>query len=486
VSALSVLAAAREAPDRVALLVDGVPLTFEELAARVRTCMAVVREKVAVTPESRVALVATNDPATIVLLLALLELGVTAVLVHPRLVEAERRFVIEDSCPTWTVDDPRAVVGSGSAKAANDDAPPATIDEERCLAILYTSGTSGRSKGVMLSRRAFLSAARASTANLGWRDDDRWLLCMPLAHVGGLSIVIRSLIARRTVALVTGRFDAEAIASITVRDRITILSLVPTMLARMLAPAVPDAPAPAWAPPPHVRAIFLGGAGAPAPLLERARALALPVLTTYGLTEACSQVTTQRYGTPPGLEQGAGHPVEGTSVRTVDGEIQVFGPTLMSGYFPSGAHTSPFTGDGWLRTGDLGELDGDGRLHVLSRRLDLIVTGGENVYPVEVEQALLAIDGVESACVFGVPDDTWGMTVAAVLVPKAKGTELPSAAIERALEATLAPFKRPRHIAWASELVTNAAGKIDRRATRDAATALLRPFGRAAAKATAE
>jgi len=332
--------------------------------------------------------------------------------------------------------------------------PPAPADP---LAILFTSGTTGRAKGAVLPAAAFAAAADASAQNLGWRDDDRWLLALTPAHVGGLSILVRCLRARR--AVVVGPVTPETIA----RHRATLVSLVPTQAQRLLDSG--------WTPPPHLRALLLGGGPAAPAFLGAADDRCWPVLTTYGLTETCAQVTTQRPGTRNRGERGAGPPLPGVRVRiSAAGTIQVGGPTLMRGYLRGAA---PFTDDGWLDTGDLGRLDDEGNLHVLARRTDLIVSGGENVYPAEVEAALLEIPGVAGACVFGVADELWGQVVCAALVCDGPGPD--DAELRAHLDARLAGFKRPRHIARLDALSVGGSGKLDRAATAARALRLLRP-----------
>lgn len=471
---LSLLAAAAEQPDRVALVADGRVFTFAELAPRVRRIMSWLRLQGLDRPEQqRVALVAHSRVDSLLALYAILELGLPIVAVHPRLTPGERARLLEDAAPDLVIDDS----WSERAAAACPEAPPGppTPDDGRCLAMVFTSGTTGRSKGALLGRAAFVASARASETNLGWRDEDRWLLCMPLAHVGGLSIVTRCLLARRAVVLATpgpsGRFDPAAILEVTERDRITLLSLVPTMLRRIF-----DADK-SWTPPASLRAILLGGAAASPALLAEAAARRAPTLTTYGLTEACSQVTAQRYGTPPSAEHGAGAPLPGIELRIVDDEIQVRGPNLMSAYLVEGTEVDPFEDGGWFATGDFGAVDDQGRLHLLSRRTDLIVSGGENVYPAEIELAVDGMPGIADACVFGIPDATWGQRVAIAIVPGPGGppadTELGAA-----FEANLAPHKRPRQLAILESLPMTRSGKIDRGATARLATPRLRPLAR--------
>jgi o-succinylbenzoate---CoA ligase len=468
--ALSIFVAAAHAPHQDALVADGHTLSYAELASRVRTAVGWLRghglERAPV-----VALDATSEATTLEMLHALMALGVPTLLLHPRLTRAERRAILDDAAPA-------AIVGPGwhhdpeASPAGPDPAPPP--DDERPLAIVHTSGTTGRPRGVVLSRRAFVASARASAANLGWRDDDRWLLRLPVAHVGGLSVVTRCLLARRTVVLAP---DAGASASATAlvetlaRERVTIASLVPTLLARILELDPPVAP------PAHLRALLLGGAAASTALLGRAADRAWPVLTTYGLTEACSQVTTQDYGTVNRGQVGAGRPLPGTDVRIDDdGQILVRGPTLMTGYLAPGDLDRPFLAGGWLPTGDHGRIDQDGNLHVAGRRADRIVTGGENVDPVEVEQALERLPGVRQACVFGAPDPEWGEVVCAALVAE-EGVDdeaLDLARLRAGLEGVLAPFKLPRRIALLDALPTRGAGKVDREAVRRAAEGRLR------------
>jgi O-succinylbenzoic acid--CoA ligase len=411
----------------------------------------------------------------VIALFAFLELGAAAVPLHPRLTDAEASFVLTDSAPDRVLspedlDPPEAPAF----------APSTSIDPSTPLAIIYTSGTTGRPKGAVLSRGAFAASAAASEQNLGWTDDDRWLVCMPLAHVGGLSILTRCLLARRPIVL-EPRFDPASVLSAIRRARVTILSAVPTML-RALFDADRDGTLAT------LRLVLLGGAAAPPALLEEAARRRVLALTTYGLTEACSQVTCQKPRPAGTTEPGSGHVLAGLALRIVDdegqgtptdevGRIQVRGPNLMRGYL---AGPNALTPDGWFDTGDLGSLDAQGRLFVHARRTDLIVTGGENVYPAEVEATLEAIPGVARAVVFGIPDERWGQLVAAGIALDPAQAAAPDRAVEKILEAStrLAPHKRPRLFAVAPALPMTASGKLDRAAARREITPLLRPVPR--------
>lgn len=448
---LSLAAAAREAGDRTALLAPEESYSFAGLASRVAPLVAWLHRKglAPAGPDAppRAVLTAAAEVPALLWLYALVEAGVPALLLHPRWTAAERRRVL--AAAGDVIELPPELPGGPPGVVAPAVSPP----DDHPLAVVYTSGSSGTPRGVVLSRRAFLAAAAASQANLGWREDDRWLLALAPAHVGGLSILVRCLLARRCVVLPGDRSPA-ALARTVAEQRVTVLSLVPAMLAALLDLE------PSWRPPAHLRAVLLGGAAAPPPLLCRAADRGIPVLTTYGLTECCSQVATQAPGTVNRGELGAGPPLPGIEVAIrPDGAIAVRGPQLLLGYFPAGPQ--PLDADGWLITGDAGRLDTAGNLHVLGRLDDMIVTGGEQVAPLEVEAALLECPGVAATCVAGVSDPTWGHLVGALVVP-ASGAAPDLSDLRRHLSSRLAPFKHPRRLLLVAALPLNAAGKPDR------------------------
>lgn len=421
---------------------------------------------------TRVALTARGDARTVARLLALIELGIPFAPLHPRLTATERAAQLAALAPVLDLDglepdDPFAE--RGSRGAAPSGAFPAVPDDERPLAFVFTSGTSGAARAAVLSRRAFAAAAASSAARLGWRDDDRWLLALPLARVGGLSIVTRCLSARRAVVLPDDP-SPEALGAACTARRVTLASLVPAQLARLL-----DAVATArrTAAPGSLRAVLLGGAAVPAGLLAAARDGRLPVLPSYGMTETCAQVATVPRGLLPDPAHGCGPPLPGVALRIAGGRIEVRGPTLFSGSLPpSGV---PLDAGGWFATRDLGRIDARGFLHVEGRLDEIVIVGGENVGPGEVEQALESIPGVAAALAFGVPDAVLGEVVGAALV---RGTQPPpdDGALARGLSPRLAPFKRPRWLAWVEALPETPDGKPDRRGAARRLAAALRPF----------
>lgn len=445
---LSVVGAALDRPDGIAFLSPPGATTYARLARRVSGAVRELRSR-GLEPGVPGALVALTPRPTveaIVPLLACIELGVPFVALHPRAPEAERRRLLDAVRPTLVVA-PDEVFGASCAPE-----PPSPIPSETPLAVLFTSGTSGTPKPVVLSRRAFLASADASAERLPLDSTDRWLLALPPAHVGGLSVLTRSLIARSTVTLAgDGPFDPAAFAR-AIDGGATLVSVVPTTLRRLLDLE------PRYVPPPTLRVVLVGGAAAAPSLLAEALERGFPVRATYGLTEACSQVATQVRPDEPGV----GRPLPGTEVRIVDGQIEVRSRTLLSGYWPLGAAPSPLDADGFFATSDLGELDANGCLHVHARRSDLVVTGGENVYPAEVEAAALAIAGVAGVCVVGVDDRDLGQRVAAAVVLAVHGPDVE--ALRGALREQLAGFKVPRTIRFVDALPTLPSGKVDRRA----------------------
>jgi O-succinylbenzoic acid--CoA ligase len=269
---------------------------------------------------------------------------------------------------------------------------------------------------------------------LGLDPAERWLCVMPLAHVGGLSILIRSVIYATTVVL-HDRFETEAVlrALSDPDERITIVSLVPTMLARLLDAGLRNPPTLRWA-------LLGGGPIAPA-LLGQAAEAGVPVAPTYGMTEACSQIATFGYALP------------GVELITSEGEILVRGPIVAPGALSE---------DGWLHTGDLGDLDERGRLAIVGRTADTIVTGGENVAPAEVEAALLEHPAVADAGVFAQPDPEWGEAVIAAVV-LANGAAATEDQLREHCASRLARFKVPKRFEFRESLPRGESGKLLRR-----------------------
>jgi o-succinylbenzoate---CoA ligase len=419
--------AARAHPARPALN----DLTYRELDAAADRAARVLVARGA-GPGCRVALALPPGAAFAVALHATQRLGALAVPIDLRLTADER------PAGDVTVDEQHPLEGGAELPPAP---APAGHELGRPAILVHTSGTSGAPKPVGLTYGNWLWSALGSGVALGVAREERWLCTLPLSHVGGLSILMRSAIYA-TTALVHARFETDRVLHALRHDGVTVVSLVPTTLARLLDAGLRD--------PPALRCALIGGGPVAPELLRRARDAGVPVAQTYGLTEACSQVTTAR----PGDEQpDAGPPLFCTRVRIAgDGEILVAGPTLAS--------AGP---GGWHPTGDLGDLDGDGRLRVTGRKADTIVTGGENVAPTEVEAVLAEHPAVAEAAVHARPDPDWGEAVVATVVLR-DGMRADPADLLAHCTARLARFKVPKDVRFAAALPRTRSGKLLRRA----------------------
>jgi len=321
-------------------------------------------------------------------------------------------------------------------------------------AILWTSGTSGSPRGVVLGEAGLRASAAAVARRLGLSDRDRWLLSLSVAHVGGLAMVTRSVLLGSELMAV-GSFRVDVAARLLDDGRVTHVSLVPTQLGRLLD-AFGTRPA-----PPTLRCVLIGGAHAPEGLVRRALDSAWPLALTYGMTEMTSQVATA----PPELVRrkpgSVGAALEGVDMRIgTGGEILARGPTCALGYVGQQGPVADTAG--WYHTGDVGILDHEGHLTVTGRCSDRIVTGGVTVDPAEVESVLRGHPAVLEACVVGIPDADLGERVAAALVPAEP--ELDLAEVEAWSRARLGGPRRPRRWLVLDALPLNRTGKVDRAA----------------------
>ena len=501
-------ARAAATPAAEALLVDGRCWRFDELDALAERLRARLLADGA-RPGEHVAVLLPNSLAMVVTVFALARLGAVMAPLNTRLTAAEvawqvaradcarlihapqtaaltanvpaalPRLVLEESSVQYPVSSVQYPVGSVQSTASSNQSPEdgnrhLSLNTEhwtlntgsRPQAIIFTSGTTGYAKGAVITFANHLWSAVGSAFRLGIVPGDRWLACLPLYHVGGLAVLFRSCLYGTAVVLHQS-FDVAAVRRSLREDGITLVSLVPTMLARLLHEGLSAADAP------HLRLILLGGAAAPATLLAEARAAGLPVAVTYGLTEATSQVATMLPSDVANKPGSAGKPLFFTTVAAVDddgrdlppgapGEIVVSGPTVMASYYRDEAATAAALRGGRLHTGDVGYVDADGDLWLLDRRADLIVSGGENVYPAEVERVLREHPAVALAAVVGLPHPDWGQQVAAAIVLRAPG----AATVDELLahcRARLAGYKHPRRLVLCDDLPQTASGKIQRR-----------------------
>ena len=414
--------AAGRRPERVAIEGPERSLTYAELStAAIRAAGALRR--LGARGGSRVALELPSGEDFMIAVHGCLLAGAAVVPIDLRLTAAERAR--RRAGAQIVVAEPLA---GGSVTW------PDLADGDPAVAVMHTSGTTAAPKPVVLTRGNFLASALGSAVALGLDQAERWLCPMPLTHVGGLSIPIRSAIYA-TTAVLHARFDTDPVLNELMDPgrRITLVSLVPTMLARLLDAGLRSPPTLRWA-------LLGGGPIAPA-LLERAQAAEVPVAATYGMTEACSQIATH------------GWPLPAVEMITAAGEVLVRGPIVSAGALSE---------DGWLRTGDLGRFDERGRLEIIGRKADTIVSGGENVAPTEVEAVLLEHPAVADAAVHARLDDEWGEAVVATVVLRGDAA-VTAEALREHCAAHLAPFKVPKEIGFAGHLPRTASGKLLRR-----------------------
>ena len=310
----------------------------------------------------------------------------------------------------------RVVDATGSSRI--DDGEPV---EEGDALVVATSGSSGEPKGVVLTHAAIAASAEATSRRLDVSTDDHWLACLPLAHVGGLSVVTRALHTGTRLTVHPG-FDAAAVDA----SEATLVSLVPTALARIDAG--------------RFRTIVLGGSRPPADRPPN-------TVTTYGMTETGSGVVYDR------------RPLDGVEIRIVDHEVHLRCPMLLRCYRDG---RDPRLADGWYPTGDLGEIGPDGLLTVHGRRGDLIITGGENVWPEPIEAVLRTVPGIADVAVVGRPDPEWGEIVVAVVVPSDPGATPTLEQVRTHVKAALPAYCAPRALELRSEMPRTALGKIRR------------------------
>ena len=329
------------------------------------------------------------------------------------------------------------------ATSAGGSWPTIRRGPNRPLTRVLSSGTTGEPKPVELTGANHLWSALASGLNLGVESEDRWLCCLPLNHVGGLTILLRAVIYG-TAAVIHDGFNVDRVATTLERGEASVVSLVSTQLVRLL-----DVGAAIERP----RLILLGGGPIPLDALEEALGRGATVVQTYGLTETCSQVCTLAPAEARTRSGSAGRPLLGVEVQVTDGEILVRGPNVAPASRGAG---------GWLHTGDLGRLDGEGYLWVEGRRSDLIVTGGENVRPERVEDALRAHPAVADVGVAGSDDREWGQAVVAYVV-RAPGSETGGGELVDFARERLARHEVPKRVVFVEELPRTGSGKLLRR-----------------------
>jgi len=458
-------------PNDPALITPSRTLNYRTLD-RVVTATAAHLRAIGVEPGMVVTLYLPRTWQTVVVLMAILRAGAIASplstrwppeRVAERLKQIQSVLLItDDHAVTAAAENetavltPSTVLLTGRSERRTEPWPLA-VDQP--ATIVFTSGSSGTPKAALHTMGNHYFSAEGSNRNIPLRPGDRWLLSLPLYHVGGLAILFRCWLAGAAAVIASPEADlSEALAA----HRITHGSMVPTQLRRHLEAAEDDAAAS------MLSALLVGGGPLPEALLEAAHARGYPLHTTYGMTETSSQVTTTPPGAPLHRLKTAGQRLPHRELRIgADQEILVRGNVLFRGYVTDGTLQDPRDADGWLHTGDRGRIDDDGYLRVRGRADNQFVSGGENIQPEEIERALVQLDAVRRAVVVPVPDDEFGQRPAA-FVDAAAATS-PSQLV-RQLEATLPRFMIPvKFYSWPAGADHAGGTKVRRTAFRDEA-----------------
>jgi long-chain acyl-CoA synthetase len=488
----------QDRPDRPALRWEGGELTYADLD-RSTSKLAQALRRSGVGPGDRVAYLDKNGPEQIELLLAAAKLGAVPTPVNYRLAPPEIAFIVADSGARFLavgeefvpavakvssdLGGPTTVVMGAAAgdwpsleqfrDRADDDADPGFVagpDDDACQ--LYSSGTTGRPKGVVLRQSNLAAGMALYPGAMGLGADSVSVVPMPLYHIGGTGWALAGLWVGATDVIVREIVPDRLVATL-VEEKVTHGFIVPAVIQFMLAvPGVSDMD---WS---CLRSILYGASPISESVLARAvRTFGCDFVQAYGLTESTGTVIYLPAADhdPDGPHRhrlrACGVPIPGSEARIVDplggadlpdgevGEIWVKGPTVMAGYWHLPEQTAESIRDGWLRTGDAGYRDADGYFYIHDRVKDMIVSGGENVYPAEVENVLMGHPEVADAAVIGIPHDRWGETPRAMVV-RVAGSELTEEALIAYCRDQLAGFKCPTTVEWLDELPRNPSGKV--------------------------
>jgi len=494
---------AGQTPDKLALRFPGRDYSYAQLAALVdQLCAALAAG--GVRRGACVAYLGFNSPEMLALLFACARLGALFMPLNWRLAGPEHRQMLEDCPPTVLLVEAPFVAQVESCRTglaamtlvALDAVPPGWIPYPQFLAsgrggmapldpqvggdtpvlICYTSGSTGKPKGVVLTQDALACNAANSVDMHGLKAQDRVLTILPLFHVGGLNILTTPALQVGASVVLHPRFDPEAALDAIERERITLTVVVPAVMDALMA-------LPRWktADISSLRMFSIGSSIVPERLIHASHARGVPMVQVYGSTETCPIAVYQKVEDARAKVGSIGRPAAYCQVRIVDdagnvaasdviGEIQVRGRNVMSGYWRAPQTTAEALVDGWFRSGDMGHRDADDFLFVDGRRKEMIISGGENIYPAEIENVLIECEAIAEAAVVGRSDDRWGEIVVAVVVPKA-GSSLSREQVLKLFDGRIARYKHPKDVVFIGELPKTALGKVRKEEVRTLANA---------------
>lgn len=475
---------AARTPDKPALRWQGAGISYAELARRIEKTAAALAHDHGVRHGDRIAILAYNGPHYLELLFAAARLGAIVVTLNWRLAPPEYGYILEHSGAKLIVCDAEFATGVDGLGlglkrididvAANSASAPAPRDgrADDPVLLVYTSGTTGRPKGALHTQATLAANARLGVDAHDMTADDRILTFLPMFHVGGLNNQTLPALSVGATVIVQGRFaPADALAAIAA-ERPTIVLLVPAVMKALI-----EHPGWAAADLSSLRFAMAGSSVVPVELIRAFHRRAVPVGQIYGSTETGPVSIVLKQDDALRKEGSCGLPALDTEARVVDaggrdlppgqsGEILLRAPNLMRGYWRDPQATEEAFTQGWFHTGDIGHRDEDGFYWVDERKKDMIISGGENIYPAELEAVLEACPAIAEAAIIAGPDEKWGEVPVAVVV-KRPGAELTEAEVLALFAGKLARFKHPRGVVFAEALPRNAMGKVLRYQLRD-------------------
>jgi fatty-acyl-CoA synthase len=473
------------APDKPALRFQGEVWRYGFLAERIAALACAMQARLGVRRGDRVAVFALNAPDYVALLYACARLGAMLVPLNWRLAVPEQLFILRDAgakvlflsdafdavCASLAgvLPDVRIVsldreMDTLVAGAAGDGREPG-VDWSAPVLIVYTAGTTGRPKGAVLTQQALLCNGVMSQHMHAMTQDDHVLTVLPMFHVGGLNIQTTPALHLGATVTIHPRFSPDETLHAIAQDRPSLTVLVPATIQALL-----DHPAWRATDLSSLRAIATGSTLVPQAQVDAMTARGVPVLQVYGATETSPIAVYTRLGGDLSRDGSTGLPGLLCEARVVDeagadsppgkpGEVVVRGPNVFTEYWGDAAATAEALRDGWFRTGDIATRDADGYVTICDRKKNMIVSGGENIYPAEIERVLLEHPAVAEAAVIGVADARWQEVPFAIVVPRA-GASAAADELRALLRSQLARFKVPREIVFVTELPRNALGKI--------------------------
>lgn len=486
-------------PAKVALRTEGGAVTYAEMAETVHAWARMLKSRFGVGRGDRVAYLGLNSPEFLYLLFACARLGALFIPLNWRLAPPEHRFILSDSaakvvfcemefrehaesiaadlpdCDHVAIDFPAEggwlSLAEALAEARGDDRNP-HVSLDSPLLLVYTSGTTGHPKGAVLTQNALQWNAINSTHMHDLTSRDHVLTVLPMFHVGGLNIQTTPALHMGATVTLHRRFDPEATARAIAADRPTLLVLVPaTMQALINHPAWPDLDLSS------LRCLTTGSSVVPPALIQRFHDRGVPVIQVYGSTETCPIAIYQRIDDAFDTVGSVGRPALHCQVRIVDpegrdlppgesGEVLVKGPNVMFEYWGNERATWEALRSGWFFTGDVGWRDERGLYYINDRKKDVVISGGENIYPAELEVVLAEMPEIAEAVVVGRPDPRWGEVPVAVVVLK-EGQSVSREAILSRFDGVLARFKHPKDVIFVDKLPRNVMGKVQKFQVRD-------------------